>query len=212
MQDLRAGLILKATPYRQQIMQIVGVLAAAVVLGPVLQILMDAYGFGSPTDEHPHALRAPQATLMASVAEGVFGGSLPWPYFFSGAAMGLCAQAVDVLLVRSRVSFRVPVLAFALGLYLPWELSGPILMGGLLANVASRNGRLSLDSNGGILAGAGLITGEALLGILLAAVVGGFGSLESLHVGVLHDSMSLSLLVVAGALYFLWRAFRGARA
>lgn len=209
MQDLRAGLILKATPYRQQIMQIVGVVAAAFVLGPVLQILMDAYGFGSPTEEHPNALRAPQATLMASVAEGVFGGSLPWHYFFAGVGIGLFAQLLDVQLVRRKASFRVPVLALALGLYLPWELSGPILMGGLLAHVARRKGNeLVGGARGGLLAGAGLITGEALMGIFLAALVGLFGGLDFLRLGGPIDSIPLSLGIVGCALYFLWRAFR----
>lgn len=198
-QDLRAGQILGATPYRQQIMQLIGVVVAAFVLGPVLQLLMDAYGFGTATPEHPNALRAPQATLMASVSEGVFGGRLPWGYFSGGVALGLMVIVLDSYLRSRRVAFRVPVLAFALGLYLPWELSVPVLLGGLLARQFSTQ----RAARSGVLAAAGLITGEALMGIILAAMVAVWGDLSNLQVFGRLDSAWLSVLVLVATLALL---------
>jgi putative OPT family oligopeptide transporter len=205
-QDLRAGYLLRATPYRQQIMQLVGVLVAALVLGPVLQLLLDGFGFGPPTAEHPDALRAPQATLMASVAEGVFGGNLPWPFLFGGAAIGAAIVGLDRFLAFKKAKFRVPVLAFALGLYLPWELSGPILLGGALSHVAKKKNPDPASQRAGLLAGAGLITGEALMGIVLAGLFGVLGSLDSLKWGGRVESGFLSVAIVLGAAWFLWSA------
>lgn len=203
-QDLRAGQILGATPYRQQIMQLLGVFVAALVLGPVLQLLLDAYGFGAPTPAHPEALRAPQATLMASVAQGVFGGSLPWEYFGAGVALGLCALALDALLKRSSLPYQFPALAFALGLYLPWELSVPVLLGGVVGKGVSQDS--GDGASRGVLTAAGLITGEALIGIVLASVVAGAGSLEFLRIFGSLQSTELSLLVLLATLALLWRA------
>lgn len=211
MQDLKAGSLLGATPARQQIMQLIGVTTAALCLGPVLELLLGAYGFGAPSAAHPQALRAPQATLMASVAEGVFGGSLPWNFFFAGAGIGLAIFLFDLWLQKSGASFRTPVLAVALGLYLPWELSGPVLLGGGVRLVADRRlspGKRTL-AGGGLLAAAGLITGEALMGIGLAGIVATLGGLDVLTIGSRAQSSWLSIAILLGALYFLRRAARG---
>jgi putative OPT family oligopeptide transporter len=203
-QDLRAGQILGATPYRQQIMQLIGVVVGALCLGPVLQLLLDAYGFGAPSAVHPQALRAPQATLMASVSEGVFGGRLPWGFFSAGMGMGLLVTLVDHVLRRKQLPFRVPALAFALGLYLPWELSVPVLLGGI---VVRRRGRSAQQgSRVTVLAAAGLITGEALMGIVLAGTVAAAGSLSFLRLlGGLQSSW-VSLLILFASLALLQRA------
>lgn len=202
-QDLRAGQILGSTPYRQQIMQLIGVLVAALVLGPVLQLLQSAYGFGAPSTEHPDALRAPQATLMASVSQGVFGGRLPWGFFSAGVGLGLCALVVDYGLRQKRVPFRIPVLAFALGLYLPWELSVPVLLGGIVSqSVKGAPGSTRL----GVLAAAGLITGEALMGIVLAGALASAGSLSFLRMFGRVDSAWISVCILLVTLSLLWRA------
>ena len=205
MQDLKAGHLLGATPYRQQIMQLVGVVAAALVLGPVFQLLLDAYGFGAPTVEHPHALRAPQATLMASVADGVFGGSLPWDFFFYGVGLGAVVITIDAILKVKKTDFRMPVLAVALGLYLPWEISIPVLLGGVVARVSQRApGRQERAAPLGLLMGAGLITGEALMGILLAAGVAFGGGSDWLVLGTRVESSSLSIILLLSALALLF--------
>jgi len=196
-QDLKAGHILGASPLRQQIMQLAGVVAAALVLGPVLQVLSDSYGFGGPSAAHPHALLAPQATLMASVAQGMFGGHLPLGFISAGAFLGAFFAAVDALLKWRKVRFRAPPLALSLGLYLPLELSTPVFLGGLAAHVLSRSSSKSGQAeevSSGLLLSAGLITGEALLGVLLAGVVFVLGSLQSLH--VMSASAALTALYV----------------
>lgn len=178
MQDLKAGYILGATPWRQQIMQGVGVISAVLVMAPILNLLLKAYGMGAPTEAHPHALLAPQATLMASVAQGVFFGGLPWNMVWAGVAIGAVIIVIDEVLKARGSDFRAPVLAVAVGIYLPLELSVPILFGGLVAHFAGRYGAARFDEKTaetnkrhGMLFAAGLITGEALVGILMAVPI-----------------------------------------
>ena len=170
MQDLRAGYLLGATPWRQQVGQSLGVVAAVLVMAPILNLLQSAYGIGVRTAEQPIALLAPQANLMASVARGVFGEGLPWAMIGWGVLVGVCIIALDVYLERRRARFRTPVLAVAVGIYLPLELSVPIFAGGLISMLAARRKPASSDSRepSGLLFAAGLITGEALIGILMA--------------------------------------------
>jgi putative OPT family oligopeptide transporter len=170
MQDLRAGYLLGATPWRQQIGQALGVVAAVFVMAPVLNLLQSAYGIGVRTPEQPNALLAPQANLMASVARGVLEGGLPWGMIGLGVVVGAAIIALDVYLERRRAVFRTPVLAVAIGIYLPLELAVPIFAGGLVAFFASRRRPAGTDARGpgGLLFAAGLITGEALIGILMA--------------------------------------------
>lgn len=179
LQDLKAGYIVGATPWRQQLMQGVGALSAALVMAPILNLLLQAYGIGEPTAEHPDALLAPQATLMASVAKGVFGGGLPWGMVAVGAVIGVAIIAVDLRLKAVGSSWRAPVLAVAVGIYLPLELSVPILVGGIVAAAARRynvaRGADAADierrERFGMLFAAGLITGEALVGIFMAVPI-----------------------------------------
>jgi putative OPT family oligopeptide transporter len=174
LQDLKAGYILGATPWRQQLMQGVGVVSAVLVMAPILNLLLQAYGIGAPTDERPNSLLAPQATLMASVARGVFQGGLPWGMVAGGAFIGAVIIAVDLRLKAIGSSWRAPVLAVAVGIYLPLELSVPILIGGIVAEVARRHNAAAAPADAerrqrfGMLFAAGLITGEALVGIFMA--------------------------------------------
>jgi putative OPT family oligopeptide transporter len=170
MQDLRAGYLLGATPWRQQIGQGLGVVAAVLVMAPVLNLLQSAYGIGERSPEQPNALLAPQATLMASVARGVLEGGLPWTMIGVGVLVGAAIIALDVYLERRRASFRTPVLAVAIGIYLPLELAVPIFAGGLVAYASARSAPAPVARGAprGLLFAAGLITGEALIGILMA--------------------------------------------
>jgi len=165
LQDLKTGHIVGATPWKQQIMQIVGVLSAAVVLGLVLDILHTAYTIGSPT------LSAPQATLMKSVADGVFTGNLPWTMVGFGAIIGVIIILIDLRQKRIGSDFRVPILAVAVGIYLPIELTVPIFIGGMIAHFSDRSGATDTMKKKGLLMASGLITGEALVGILVAVPI-----------------------------------------
>lgn len=181
LQDLKAGAMLRASPWQQQVAQMLGVVSAVLVLAPILSLLLRAYGFGAPTTEHPHPLPAPQAHLMAAVAQGVFGGNLPWTMVGLGAGVGAVVIAIDEFLRRSSSSWRAPVLAVAVGIYLPLELSAPIALGGVLAYLMGHGGGARGTA---MLAAAGLITGEALMGIGLAVPIVVSGNADVLALGM----------------------------
>ena len=162
LQDLKTGHILGATPWKQQVMQIIGTLSSALVLGLVLDILHTAYIIGSP------ALSAPQATLMKSVAEGVFSGDLPWLMVGLGCIIGLIIISIDLRQKKNRSNFRVPILAVAVGIYLPIELTIPIFIGGMISHLSKTSNANETSKRRGLLIASGLITGEALIGIGVA--------------------------------------------
>ncbi|MEC7768656.1 MAG: oligopeptide transporter, OPT family, partial [Acidobacteriota bacterium] len=213
MQDLKAGYLVGATPYKQQIMQAIGVIAAATVMAPILTLLLRAYGIGGPTVEQPNPLAAPQATLMASVARGVFGGELPWTMVFIGMAIAVIVIVIDLMLERRAASFRVPVLAVSVGIYLPFELEVPIFVGGLIAWAAERTRRRRGAAPGeryGLLFAAGLITGEALVGILMAIPIVVTSNPEVLAVGLAPQTWLGFLLLVSIAVGLYRSATSGA--
>ena len=158
-QDLKTGYILGATPKKQQIGEIIGVVAAALAIGGTLYLLDSAWGFGS------NELGAPQATLMKLIVEGVMGGDLPWTLVFIGAFIAVVVEIVGI-----------PVLPFAIGIYLPVQLNACIMVGGLIRLALDKLKRDDKEAvvNDGILFCSGMIAGEGLVGILLAllAVVG----------------------------------------
>ncbi|MGQ0587803.1 MAG: OPT family oligopeptide transporter, partial [Gammaproteobacteria bacterium] len=167
LQDLKAGYLVGATPWKQQLMLAIGAVSCALVMAPVLNLLAKAYGIGVATEAHPNPLAAPQANLMASVAKGMFGGKLPWDMIFIGMGIGAVIIAYDEWLKARKANFRVPVLAAAIGIYLPLELMVPIFLGGLLAHVVERargaagadHATLDRVHRPGVLFSAGLITG-----------------------------------------------------
>ena len=187
LQDLKTGQLVGATPWKQQVMQVVGVLAAAVVMAPLLSLLLNAYGIGKGTP-----LRAPQATLVKSVVEGVFDWKLPWLMIGIGMGLAVVVIVLDLILARRGSRFRMPVLAVAVGIYLPVELGFAILAGGLVSLAVARARRknspaeTSSPTGGGrgVLFAAGLITGEALLGILLAIPIVISGRKDILAIGL----------------------------
>lgn len=220
MQDLKAGYILGATPYKQQIMQVVGVVAGALAIAPVLNALLLGYGIGAPTPEQPNALAAPQANLMGSVANGIFGEGLPWGMVSIGAGIAVIIIIIDVYLQRRNSSFRMPVLAVAVGLYLPLELDTSIFVGGIIAWLVSRFTKpraehtakqakaASTADKTGLLLASGLITGEALIGILIAIglVTADLSALRVFDDPPGGSNIGLAVfLVVITALYFMIR-------
>ncbi|TDI68732.1 MAG: oligopeptide transporter, OPT family [Bacteroidetes bacterium] len=229
LQDLKAGYLVGATPVKQQIMQIVGVVAAAIVIAPVLQLLFTAYGLG---DVFPRAgmdvseaLKAPQATLMSSVAEGVFTRNLPWTMIWSGVAVAVIIIAVDKYLESKGSTFRTPVLAVAVGIYLPIELTVPIFVGGMVAWAVTRRVNTAFGSDPdraeeerekasqrGLLFSSGLITGEALVGILLAVPFAASQSTDVLRLAPEgFETFATGLGLVGFVLFCTWlyRVARG---
>ena len=155
---------------------IVGTVAAALVMAPILTLLLKAYGFAGHTSAKAHPLIAAQANLMASVAKGVFQGGLPWNFVIVGVILGAMLIAFDSFLESKGSTFRTPVLAVAIGIYLPFELSVPIFAGGIVQHLirsyhlkrGASEQVMEEHSRHGLLLASGLITGEALVGILLA--------------------------------------------
>ena len=186
-QDLKTGFLLGATPKKQQIGELIGVLVSSAVIGVVLVLLNNAWGFGTKE------LAAPQATLMKMIVEGVMDGNLPWPLIFIGMFV---AVVVEIL--------QIPVLPVAIGLYLPLELSSAIMLGGAARFLADKGffGKRSADSGSGILFCSGMIAGEGLIGIILAilAVAGAEDKLDvsgSMNTGLVGSLLLLALLTVA---------------
>lgn len=213
LQDLKCGYILGATPWKQQFMLAVGGVSSALIMAPVLSLLAQAYGIGVPTPEHPNPLLAPQANLMASVANGIFGGELPWTMIGIGAAIGAAIIVLDETLKKRGAGFRTPVLACAVGIYLPIELSVPIFAGGLVAHLVERylkpgngEGEKEKIHQKGTLFAAGLITGEALMGIFMAVpiVVVGSASVLALPVDWRFGGW-LGLAMLTGVALLLYR-------
>jgi putative OPT family oligopeptide transporter len=178
LQDLKAGQLVGATPWRQQVMLMVGVIASAAVMAPVMNVLLFAYGIGEPAHAGVKALPAPQANLVRSVAEGMFGGTLPVAMIVIGVVVGALIIVLDLYLKRIGSRWGAPVLAVAVGIYLPLDVSTPILAGGLVAEFVSRWHRRHNEADdheklaqNGMLFAAGLITGEALVGIFIAMCI-----------------------------------------
>jgi putative OPT family oligopeptide transporter len=220
LQDLKCGQIVGATPWRQQVMLAIGAVSCALIMAPVLNLLNTAYGIGTPTVEHPEPLLAPQATLMASVSQGMFGGSLPWTMVIIGGAIGIAIIVLDQVLKARGSHFRTPVLAVAVGIYLPLEYTTPIFLGGLLAHFVDRArgvkpGASEAERAGdkGVLFAAGMITGEALMGILIAIPIVVAGSRDVLALPEsLHFGAWLGILFVAALGWWMYRtAVRGAK-
>ena len=213
LQDLKCGYLIGATPWKQQLMLAVGGVSSAFVMAPVLSLLAQAYGIGVPTEAHPNPLLAPQANLMASVANGIFGGDLPWTMIGIGAAIGAAIIVIDEIQKKRGASFRTPVLACAVGIYLPVELSVPIFAGGLLAHLVERHVRaqdaerdVEKIHQKGVLFSAGLITGEALMGIFIAIPIVATGSADVLRLGeAWHFGGWLGLLMLVGVAILLYR-------
>jgi putative OPT family oligopeptide transporter len=213
LQDLKCGYLVGATPWKQQVMLAIGAASSALVMAPVLNLLLKAYGIGVPTAEHPSPLIAPQATLMASVAKGMFGGHLPWDMIAIGAVIGVAVIAWDLWLKARGSEFRAPVLAVAVGIYLPLELSVPIFAGGLLSWLVERKLGVHGESaaaertkRNGLLFAAGLITGEALMGIFIAIpiVTSGRADVLALPEGLRFGGW-LGLLIVGWLALMLYR-------
>ena len=220
LQDLKAGHIVGATPWKQQLMLAIGAFSCALVMAPVLNLLAQAYGIGPATPEHPNSLNAPQATLMASVAKGMFGGELPWDMIGIGGVIGAIIIAFDSWLKARGSHFRMPVLAAAIGIYLPLELMVPIFLGGFITYLVEK--KLGVNPHDeaerdrvhrpGTLFSAGLITGEALMGILIAIpiVVSGSATVLSLPESILPGETIKLVLGMAILTWVGWLMYRTA--
>ena len=187
LQDLKTGYLVKATPWRQQVALMIGVVVGALVISPILELLYKAYGFTGalprPDMDASQALGAPQATLMTTIAKGIFAHNLNWDFILIGVLIGAVLIVADTLLRKTSAGkYSLPVLAVGMGIYLPPTINMPIFIGSVLAwwiknhitknsAAAQRERNLKLAERKGTLFAAGLIVGESLIGVIMAFII-----------------------------------------
>lgn len=183
LQDLKTGLLVEATPWRQQVALIIGCFVGALVIAPVLEILYHAYGFSGalprPDMDPSQALSAPQATLMTTISQGIFTNKLEWTYILTGVGLGAVLITIDAFLKKvSNKVFGLPVIAVGIGIYLPPSINMPVIVGAFLAWIMARHiaklGNKEVSAKAerfGTLFSAGLIVGESLMGVILAFII-----------------------------------------
>ncbi|SEA21964.1 putative oligopeptide transporter, OPT family [Bowdeniella nasicola] len=181
LQDLKTGQLVGATPWKQQVALVIGVLFGSVVIPPVLGLMNTAFGFAGAPDAGPDALAAPQASLISSLVKGVLGGDLNWGLIGLGALIGIGVIVIDeVLGGTTKKKWALPPLAVGMGMYLPMDLTLIIPVGAVLGlfydRWAARTARPEHAKRLGILVATGLIVGESLFGVLLAGVIAATGS------------------------------------
>jgi putative OPT family oligopeptide transporter len=208
--DLKTGQIVGASPYRQQIMQIVGVAVASLVMAPIMQLLHD----NTPGGIGGKELAAPQAGLFASLADGFFGeGNLPLDMVIVGAVIGIVILIADSFIISSNKAgdFRLHLMPIAVGMYLPFGLSTPILIGGLIAHFILKENNSNKDPDSvlqnGVLLSSGLIAGESLMGILLA-LVASIG-ISSINLGLQPDIVTG--LTFMSTILTIWWLYQNSR-
>jgi len=177
LQDLKTGQLVDATPWKQQVALIIGVIAGAFVIPPVLDLVNHAYGFvGAPGAElRPHPLPAPQAGLISSLAQGVISADIDWSLIRIGALIGVGIIALDEILARTTKHMRVPPLAVGLGIYLPTQSTLMIVVGAIVGWMfdrrANRTPKPEATKQLGVLLASGLIVGEGIIGVVISAIV-----------------------------------------
>lgn len=189
LQDLKTGQLVGATPWKQQVALLIGCVVGSVAIAPVLNLLYQAYGFtgAMPREgmDPSVALSAPQATLMTTIAQGIFSSSMDWTYIFIGIGVGVVAIIVNLILKGTTASLSLPPLAIGMGIYLPPALETPLVVGAVIGyfvnrylrkRAAKRAGDLAdqdveICNRRGVLFSSGLIVGESIIGVIIAAII-----------------------------------------
>ncbi len=177
LQDLKTGQLVDATPWKQQVALVIGVIAGAFVIPPVLDLVNHAYGFvGAPGAElRPHPLPAPQAGLISSLAQGVIAADIDWSLIRIGGTIGVGIILLDEIFARTTKHMRVPPLAVGLGIYLPTQSTLMIVVGAIVGwffdQRANRTPKPEATKQLGVLLASGLIVGESIIGVVLSVIV-----------------------------------------
>jgi len=208
LQDLKTGQLVGATPWRQQVALIIGVIFGSLVIPPILTILNDAFGFQGAPGAGPNALAAPQAALISAIAQGVLGGSLDWGLIGLGGAIGVAVIIIDEIL-RKTGKRSLPPLAVGMGIYLPMALTLLMPIGAAIGSAynkwAERAPNPAFAERLGVLMATGLIVGESLFGVTFAAIVGATNDDSPLAlVEEFALAVPLALIVFVGAIAFLY--------
>ena len=175
LQDLKTGQLVDATPWKQQVALVIGVIAGALVIPPVLDLMNHTYGFvGAPGADPTHALPAPQAGLISSLGKGVIAGDIDWSLIGIGGAIGGCIILLDEILARATKHMRVPPLAVGLGIYLPTSSTLMIVVGAVAGwfydRRAERTSRPEAAKQLGVLLASGLIVGEGIIAVVITVI------------------------------------------
>lgn len=189
LQDLKTGYLVGATPWKQQVALLLGCLVGAFAIAPVLNLLYEAYGFVGAMPrvgmDESQALSAPQATLMTTIAKGIFSHNLDWNYILFGVGVGIAIIIVDLLLKKNSAKYCLPPLAVGMGIYLPPTLEIPLVIGAVMGYFVNRYLRnramerspknveadVELCNRHGVLFASGLIVGESLMGVIIAIII-----------------------------------------
>ena len=205
LQDLKTGQLVDATPWKQQAALVVGVIAGAAIIPPILDLLNRAYGFaGAPGPHHEHPLPAPQAGLISALASGVIQNNVDWSLIQIGGLIGVAVIAGDALLRRLKPGAHLSPLAVGLGIYLPTQSTLMVVVGAVAGYVfdrrADRRPRPEATKQLGVLLASGMIVGEGLIGVLVAALVAFSG--QDFPLGLVGDSFADGAAVWLGGLVF----------
>jgi len=209
LQDLKTGQLVGATPWKQQVALVIGVLFGSAIIPPVLDLMQSAFGFLGAPGATENALAAPQAALISSLAEGVFGGSLDWSLIGLGAAIGVVVVIIDEILIRTS-RFGLPPLAVGMGMYLPMSLTLIIPIGAIMGYFYNRwayrtGGDVERKKRLGVLLATGLIVGESLYGVVFAGIVAGTGNEDPLAIFSGNDGSFAQIFgLVAFFAVMLW--------
>ena len=205
LQDLKTGQLVEATPWKQQVALIIGVIAGAAIIPPVLDVVNQAYGFaGAPGPHREHALPAPQAGLMAALAQGVLENTVDWSLIGIGIGIGIVLIGLDALLRRATPGAHLSPLAVGLGMYLPTQSTLMVVVGAVVGwyfdKRADRRSNPARIKQLGVLLASGLIVGEGLVGVVLAAIVAFSG--KDFPLQLVSDSFADGGAMVAGSVGF----------
>jgi len=214
LQDLKTGQLVDATPWKQQVALVIGVVAGAAIIPPILDLLNHAYGFaGAPGPHHEHPLPAPQAGLISALAQGVIQNNVDWSLIKTGALIGVFLIAADALLRRLKPGAHLSPLAVGLGIYLPTQSTLIVVVGALAGWIfdrhAERRANAAATKQLGVLLASGMIVGEGLIGVLVASLVAFSG--EDFPLSIVGDSFAergavwLGGIVFALVIYALYR-------
>lgn len=227
LQDLKSGHILGATPWKQELMLIIGVLVGSLAISPVLKLLYEAYGLTGamprPDMDPSHAMSAPKAALMAELIKGVFTQTIDWVLYGIGAGIAVFVMIIDTYLKSTNASIRLPILAVALGIYLPFDVSTSIFLGGCVSFFSNKwfikqhvpsTGRARAEQKGTLFS-SGLIAGEAIMGVLLAMPFALLKNNNIFSIGVIANSpnivLGLTLLCFVIGMHYFYKSTKNFR-
>ena len=206
LQDLKTGQLVDATPSKQQWALVIGVIAGAAIIPPILEVLSQGYGFvGVPGSTHEHPLAAPQAGLISALAQGVIQNNIDWNLIGVGAGIGVALIVIDEVLRRVTKSAHLSPLAVGLGIYLPTSSTLMVVVGAIAGHIydkrAERKAKPESAKQLGVLLASGMIVGEGLIGVLIAAIVAFSG--KDFPLGIVGDEFAGNAALWIGGIAFV---------